>query len=89
MGDRNVIGSNGAVGLGSLSSVSHVDANSVETPSYNQPRVIGDSTVYLTEADAKVFDGWDKADVKVDPKRSTFEALKQTVKDIASFLSEP
>lgn len=89
MGDRNVIGSNPAAGLGSLSSVSHVDANSVETPTYSQPRVIKDATVYLTESDAKAFDSWDKADVKVDTKRSTFESLKQTVKDIASFLSEP
>ncbi len=89
MGDRNVVGSNGTVGFGSLSSVAHVDANSVETPTYNQPRVIGENTVCLTASDAKAFDSWDKADVKVDTKRSTFEALKQTVKDIASFLSEP
>lgn len=88
MGDRNVVGGNGAVGFGSLSSVAHVDANSVETPTYNQSRVIGENTVYLSDSDAKVFDSWDKTDVKVDTKRSTFEALKQTVKDIASFLSE-
>ncbi len=90
MGDRNVVGSNGTAAYGSVSSVAHVDANSVETPTYNQARVIGENTVYLTADDSKVFDSWNKNDVSVhdNTKRSMADNLKATIKMAKDWLSE-
>lgn len=90
MGDRNVVGSSGTGSLGSVGTVSHVDANSFETPTYNQPRVIGENTVYLTADDSKIFDSWNKSDVSVhdNTKRSMADQLRATIKMAKDWLTE-
>lgn len=85
MGDMTIRGDR-AQGTTNTSSVASLDANSLETPKYSQPRVVGDTTVYLTDGDAKAFDAWGRDHVTLHKNRTTREAVAETVAQVLSFL---
>jgi hypothetical protein len=86
MGNSTIIGSKGFNGTGSVSAVEHLDANTVPTQHYTTEARVGDSTVYLTPADAERLATWDKTDVTVHKNRTTKEAAIETLKDLARWL---
>ncbi|MCU0695004.1 MAG: hypothetical protein MUC96_00595 [Myxococcaceae bacterium] len=86
MGDSTIVGSKGFAGAGSLSSVEHLDANTIPTQHYTKEAKVGDATVYLTPADAERLETWDKTEVSIHKNRTTKEAAVETFKDLVRWL---
>lgn len=87
MGDRSILGSAGS-GFGSVSTIERLDANSVATQQYSEPRTItskdafgatSTKEVFLTKADAETFDRWEKPNVSVNVNGTTAQRIKAAI----------